>query len=538
MFIEIEKDFFDSKIKPKFDKDSEVYQQGINKLCYGSTKLEIAVANLEWGDLETLYNIAKENSNRSLMMQISAFRNLLEDVEGAKIPNLKALATGLIAYFSDDVIDGWIYELNKTSGFSNPYLIRKIRYVPSHRNDDKPYVEISVVANSPKNSRKEGSLYERSITFDSDDIHGLTIPQLLARNNLSHERPELKGTYEEYIKAFMEFQPQFNKQFRITGMGYEDYWYDDRVTCINARAVNDEELISRKFTPNANPKWWRDQGIEEKFDSIPFHCYVYMFNLEIHKNMWVHISNMEPYVYDTSLRDKLILPQTHRDLIDILVEDMDILMEDIIKGKSGGTTILCAGKPGLGKTLSAEVYSEVTMRPLYKVHSGQLGLTSSEVEKNLETILKRASRWGAVLLLDEADVYIRTRDNDLSHNAVVASFLRTLEYFDGLLFMTTNRGEDVDDAILSRCIAIINYETPSRDDAKRIWKVLSDQFQIKLDDKLIDNLTDKFPNASGRDIKELLKLTARYAKGKSLPLSLELFRQCAQFRGVQYAERK
>src|SRR3546814_2642760 len=66
----------------------------------------------------------------------------------------------------------------------------------------------------------------------------------------------------------------------------------------------------------------------------------------------------------------------------------------------------------------------------------------------------RISDWSSDVCssdLDEADVYIRCRDNDLEHNAIVAEFLRTLEYFNGLLFMTTNRINDVDDAILSRC---------------------------------------------------------------------------------------
>lgn len=232
------------------------------------------------------------------------------------------------------------------------------------------------------------------------------------------------------------------------------------------------------------------------------------------------------------MRDKLILPQDHRDLIDILTADMNVLMEDIVEGKSGGTTILCKGAPGLGKTLTAEVYSEVVGKPLYRVHSGQLGITAASVEENLSQILRRAARWDSILLLDEADVYIRCRDNDLQHNAIVAEFLRTLEYFNGLLFMTTNRTDDVDDAILSRCIAIIKYEVPPKDDAVRLWKSLATQFKVELSDDLIDELTNTYAKSSGRDIKELLKLTSKFCKSKKIPLSAEAFRQCAMFRGV------
>lgn len=196
------------------------------------------------------------------------------------------------------------------------------------------------------------------------------------------------------------------------------------------------------------------------------------------------------------------------------------------------------GAAGLGKTLTAEVYSEVVSKPLYRVHSGQLGTSATSVEAALADILKRASRWDSILLLDEADVYIRKRDNDLQHNAIVAEFLRTLEYFNGLLFMTTNRIDDVDDAILSRCIAVIRYETPPREDAIRLWRTLSDQFQIDIPDELIGQLVREFPNSSGRDIKELLKLTSRLCLSCNMPVSIEAFHQCAVFRGKKQTARR
>jgi AAA+ superfamily predicted ATPase len=245
----------------------------------------------------------------------------------------------------------------------------------------------------------------------------------------------------------------------------------------------------------------------------------------------VHVQHITEYRYQPELRDKLVLPNHHRDLIDILTSKMSVFVQDFVPGKSGGTTILCQGAPGLGKTLTAEIYSEVVGKPLYRVHSGQLGTTAASVGATLSGILQRAARWDAILLLDEADVYIRRRDNDLEHNAIVAEFLRTLEYFNGLLFMTTNRIDDVDDAILSRCIAKIQYETPPKPDAIRLWKLLAEQSGADLTDDLIEALTSAYPKASGRDVKELLKLTTRYCRAKQIPLSEDAFRMCALFRG-------
>jgi hypothetical protein len=44
-----------------------------------------------------------------------------------------------------------------------------------------------------------------------------------------------------------------------------------------------------------------------------------------------------------------------------------------------------------------------------------------------------------VILLDEADVFMQSRDSkSLERNKFVAIFLRLLEYFEGILFLTTN----------------------------------------------------------------------------------------------------
>ncbi len=99
--------------------------------------------------------------------------------------------------------------------------------------------------------------------------------------------------------------------------------------------------------------------MEAGFESVPLHGYVHLFHLEWHRNLWVHVQHLTEYRYQPELRDKLVLPDHHRDLIDILTSHMDVLVQDFVPGKSGGTTILCQGAPGLGKTLTAEVYAEV-----------------------------------------------------------------------------------------------------------------------------------------------------------------------------------
>jgi len=76
---------------------------------------------------------------------------------------------------------------------------------------------------------------------------------------------------------------------------------------------------------------------------------------------------------------------------------------------------------------------------LYCVSAGELGTDAKSVDKALIQILELAQTWKAVLLLDEADVFLYQRSsNDVIRNALVSIFLRQLEYYQGILFLTTN----------------------------------------------------------------------------------------------------
>ena len=143
--------------------------------------------------------------------------------------------------------------------------------------------------------------------------------------------------------------------------------------------------------------------------------------------------------------------------------------------------------------------------------------------------MRRASRWNAFLLLDEAIVYFGERGNNLIQNAIVGVFLRVLEYHSSLMFLTTNRPEIVDDAIASRCIARIDYKYPSLDDQKKIWNVLSKTSNIQLTPEIINEIVSKHNKLSGRDIKNLLKLANLQAVSKDEKLSLAHVSYVIQF---------
>lgn len=507
-------------------------------VCHG--KMLVSSKLFDSKSLNTLYSLSKANNERALMFQMLALDNIYNAPQARTIPALDQMVPGLIAYLSRDAIDGWLYRRAK-DGTLLPWLVRRMRYVEPDQG--MPYVVIDMLANTMQSANSERTDHQMrlsgmttSLVINRHDIVNRTIPELLAEFGFYKECAEFKLEYERHAQRFLKFQPRFGAQFVVSKAAFTvDAKGVAELTRIvdgmSAKCVNDEETLERRFQMTTDADFWRGANVDNGFEKVPLHCYVCLFHLEWHRNIWVHVQHITEYRYQPELRDKLVLPSHHRDLIDILTSKMSVFVQDFVPGKSGGTTILCQGAPGLGKTLTAEIYSEVVGKPLYRVHSGQLGTTAASVGATLSGILQRAARWDAILLLDEADVYIRRRDNDLEHNAIVAEFLRTLEYFNGLLFMTTNRIDDVDDAILSRCIAKIQYETPPKPDAIRLWKLLAEQSGADLTDDLIEALTSAYPKASGRDVKELLKLTTRYCRAKQIPLSEDAFRMCALFRG-------
>lgn len=139
---------------------------------------------------------------------------------------------------------------------------------------------------------------------------------------------------------------------------------------------------------------------------------------------------------------------------------------DFVKGKGNGLIFLLHGKPGVGKTCTAgkicsgctcpltspelffmqayidlirmiECIAEYTQRPLMVLTSSDIGTDSVIAEANLKREFKKAKSWGAVLLIDEADVFMQERNiRDLTRNTLVAgtSPFSTLSS----LFLTSN----------------------------------------------------------------------------------------------------
>lgn len=218
--------------------------------------------------------------------------------------------------------------------------------------------------------------------------------------------------------------------------------------------------------------------------------------------------------------DELVLDPARKRLIRALVRFGGDQFEDIIEGKSGGSIFLLHGPPGIGKTLTAEAIAEVLHKPLYYVTMGELGIDPVSMEAKLGEILELCGSWDALVLIDEADVFLEKRStSDVLRNAMVCVMLRLLEYHKGILFLTTNRVTEFDTAFESRVTVALKYDHLTESARSQIWKTLVTKVKSCEKDPNIayDDLAKHQLN--GRQIKNAIRLAVALAMDEKKPLS-------------------
>ncbi|TLD17033.1 uncharacterized protein PgNI_01494 [Pyricularia grisea] len=242
------------------------------------------------------------------------------------------------------------------------------------------------------------------------------------------------------------------------------------------------------------------------------------------------IDSVRPINWNAGCFEQLVLPDSQKELVQALVAEHTQRaadsFDDIVKGKGKGLILVLHGPPGVGKTLTAECVAEFSRRPLYIVSSGDLGTSAAALDDRLARTLDLASAWKAVLLIDEADVFLERRSlHDMERNSLVSIFLRTLEYYSGILFMTTNRIKTFDDAFKSRIHVPLRYGDLPVSSRVRIWRNFLGAVDggVDIDDQGYDKLAEG--DLNGRQIKNVVRTAKSLAAYKRRKLDFEQLRQ-------------
>lgn len=535
----------------KSDNTKEYLQDEI-RYKNKDSKVKISSLRLNGTDLQNLADLARDHYNENvpdknnksthnkfypfiwLSRKIESAMEIEQNSDGTiRVKALDQIPLAMKAYFKQ--FPHKIVFKKNDDGWMLPYVVREVKFIKPDRGG-KSYCTIEAVA------MFRGSTVSINGTWD---YAKKTCDQLLKELHWIPENDKLLSAYSERIERYRELLSlKIGQQVNLINMATANHgWVPMTIDGNPTKAVLDDisdaresDRVNHKSDQRVYIPFWNDQDIQplEIFSSIieeyeqdededldtrvytayPLHPYIKCFDLAKHRWVTIHVANIEDYKWNHNLADKLVLDEETKSLIEILVDSTKERSEDIISGKMSGTIVLATGVPGVGKTLTAEVFSEKIEKSLYIVQCSQLGIDIDSIETKLTKTLDRAGRWGSILLIDEADVYIRDRGTDIVHNAIVGVFLRLIEYYNGVLFMTSNRGDIIDDAIISRCTAWIRYNIPNDDLLAKIWKVLSIQFQVILSDSDITDLVKAIPKISGRTVRNLLKLVKALEGGE------------------------
>jgi len=164
---------------------------------------------------------------------------------------------------------------------------------------------------------------------------------------------------------------------------------------------------------------------------------------------------------------------THYDLSLLNLETRFELPKMIEALRRRGHGTLCFhGPPGTGKTALAEHIAQALQRPLMvRQASDIVSKYVGETEQNMARMFEEAQAEGAVLLLDEADSFLRSRRMAERNYEVseVNEMLQGMERYAGVFVCTTNLFDDLDEAALRRFTFKIRFKVLTREQRERMF---------------------------------------------------------------------
>ncbi|MBP1966342.1 ATP-binding protein [Paenibacillus aceris] len=191
-----------------------------------------------------------------------------------------------------------------------------------------------------------------------------------------------------------------------------------------------------------------------------------------------------------------------------------------------GLSMLFAGPPGTGKTMSAQVVAGDLQLELYKVDLSQvISKYIGETEKNLHEIFEEAQLSNAVLFFDETDALFGKRSevkdsHDKYANIETAYLLQKMEEYQGITVLATNLLNNIDEAFLRRINYVIKFPFPDSEYREKIWQSMFPPAAPLSDDVDFRYLAQRYEIAGG-NIKNVVLSSAFLAAEAGEPIRMQ-----------------
>lgn len=353
------------------------------------------------------------------------------------------------------------------------------------------------------------------------------------------DRKKLLERFER-VSKYLTGNPNY---LMYEGKSYKRTYFGKQLFSENGRVMFDHKTFATfnpnypfvcRFDSNRKNISFKNNTLENNKENLSeevrmcFYSIAWGYSFSNKEWLEFYLENCSPIQFDKEAYDLLVMDSQKKEMTKALLLNHDKSFKDIIRGKSGGCIFLLHGPPGTGKTLTCEAVSDLLEKPLYVVSVAELGTTPVDLENNLKKILVMANNWKAVLLFDEADIFMERRSLDnIQRNAMVSIFLRLLEKNDGVIFLTTNRADTIDEAFRSRITVSFEYEKLNVEARRQIWKNLLAYSEIDHSSIDIDKVSQL--DVNGRQIKNLIRTAQTLAISRNVPIDMNIMETCVQY---------
>ncbi len=204
-----------------------------------------------------------------------------------------------------------------------------------------------------------------------------------------------------------------------------------------------------------------------------------------------------------------------------------------------GLSALFSGPPGTGKTLLAGLIAKELGLDLFRIDLSRIvSKYIGETEQRLGRLFDEARRGGVALLFDEADSLFATRTEvkssvDRYANLEVNFLLQKMEHYDGLVILTTNLAESLDEAFRRRIRFHARFPLPNAAERARLWRSMIPKTAPQSPNIDWDTLAQVY-EFSGGEIKNAALRAAFYAADAGKPIDLSHLDRASQ---AEYRER-
>lgn len=278
-----------------------------------------------------------------------------------------------------------------------------------------------------------------------------------------------------------------------------------------------------------------EEVVDEDYDEVKSGSY------RISDNFWSKLCGEDVSITNKSknkIKNKYLIEHDLIKKVDLYYSDelsktldnvKKILDENNLKGirerilednQHAGICISFYGSSGTGKTEKVLQLCKEAKRDIYNFNiadseSRYCGEKQKVINKMFSDFKKVSEKYKMmglhepILLLNEADALFSKRHDETDSNTTAnrennqlqAELLNHIENFDGVLFITTNKIQNFDDAMERRFLYKVKFDNPTTDTQKAIWK---NKFP-SLSDEDINTVVDKYSDFTGGNIQNIKK---------------------------------